>query len=349
VTGADAPAAAPRDVEAPGERARRSLGRVALIALLIAAPSCARRGAEVTGSGTVEMDEIDVASMIGGRIVRLAVDEGDTVSAGDTVAVLDRGEVAAQLLESVAQAERARAQERDLRAGARRDEIEAARAEVEAAAAQERLGDAELERVRALRARDVVPAAELDRAQSARDAAAARRRAAAERVDLLRQGARRDQIAAAGDAATAAAAQEQGARARARELVLVAPSAGVVLLRNFEVGELLPAGVPVVTLGDPERLWIRVYVATPELPRVRLGAAAEIRVQGENRRWPGRVVEIAREAEFVPRAALTEEERANLVFGVKIALDPTGGTLKPGLPATARVIAAADTAARAGG
>ena len=47
-------------------------------------------------------------------------------------------------------------------------------------------------------------------------------------------------------------------------------------------------------------------------------------------RFPGRVVEIATQAEFTPRAALTEEERANLVFGVKIALDPTGGALKAG-------------------
>jgi HlyD family secretion protein len=345
VTPGDASAAARRAVST--SRGRAATLCLALLVTTIAVASCGRREAQVTGSGTVEMDEVDVASMIGGRIVRLAVDEGDAVRAGDTLAVLDRGEIAAQLLESTAHAARARAQERDVRAGARRDEIDAASSS--ARAAQERLTVVELERVRALRAREVVPAAELDRAQSARDAAEARRRAAAERVDLLRAGARRDQIAAAADAAAAAAAQEEAARARARELVLVAPSPGIVLLRNFEAGELVPAGVPVVTLGDPERLWIRVYVATPELPRVRIGAPAEVEVQGVSRRWPGRVVEIAREAEFVPRAALTEEERANLVFAVKIALAPTGGALKPGLPATARVHAAADSAARAGG
>ena len=46
---------------------------------------------------------------------------------------------------------------------------------------------------------------------------------------------------------------------------------------------------------------------------------------------------IASSAEFTPRAALTEEERANLVFAVKIAMDPAGGALKPGLPVEVRI------------
>jgi HlyD family secretion protein len=56
------------------------------------------------------------------------------------------------------------------------------------------------------------------------------------------------------------------------------------------------------------------------------------------------VTEISPRAEFTPRAALTEEERASLVFGVKIALDPTGGILKPGLPADATIETAAPPA-----
>jgi hypothetical protein len=51
-------------------------------------------------------------------------------------------------------------------------------------------------------------------------------------------------------------------------------------------------------------------------------------------------VSIASEAEFTPRAALTEEEQANLVFAVKIMLDRSGGALKAGLPADARILPA---------
>ena len=76
----------------------------------------------------------------------------------------------------------------------------------------------------------------------------------------------------------------------------------------------------------------------PFVSKGRSGAPAEIRVDGENHVFRGRVTEIATRAEFTPRAALTEDERANLVFGVKVALDPTHGTLKPGLPAEARIL-----------
>jgi HlyD family secretion protein len=57
-------------------------------------------------------------------------------------------------------------------------------------------------------------------------------------------------------------------------------------------------------------------------------------------------VSIASEAEFTPRAALTEEEQANLVFGIKLVLDRTGGALKAGLPADARIQPAAADGAR---
>ena len=83
---------------------RFTMRRLAGLALLIMLAGCSGTGSGVIGSGTVEMDEIDVSSMVGGRVVRLAYDEGDTVSAGDTLAVLDRGELAADIDAQTAQA-----------------------------------------------------------------------------------------------------------------------------------------------------------------------------------------------------------------------------------------------------
>jgi HlyD family secretion protein len=100
----------------------------------------------------------------------------------------------------------------------------------------------------------------------------------------------------------------------------------------------VPPSMPVVTLGDPDSLWMRVYVAAQLLTKVRLGAPVEVRPIGVSKPFHGRVVNIATEAEFTPRAALTEEEQANLVFGVKLALDRTNGRLKAGLPADARIL-----------
>jgi len=323
---------------APGALTLARAGRRAALALLLAlGAGCGDGGRVVRGSGTIELDEVDVGSLIGGRVVRLAVDEGDSVRAGDTLAVLSRGEISAALAAQLAQSERAQAQARDLASGARPAEVLAAQAALAAAQADRRLAETTLQRTEKLAKDLAVSQSELDRARAARDAALARERAAAEQLRLQEEGFRRMQVTAARQAASAALADLEGARSRAGELVLTAPRAGVVLLRNFLPGELAPPNVPVLTLGDPERLWMRVYVAAPLLSSVRLGAHAEVWPIGAKQPFAGRVVQIATQAEFTPRAALTEEEQANLVFGVKIELDPTHGALKPGLPAEARI------------
>jgi membrane fusion protein YbhG len=85
------------------------------------------------------------------------------------------------------------------------------------------------------------------------------------------------------------------------------------------------------------RPWVRAYVGERYIGRVKVGQAATVRVDAyPGRAFPGRIVEIASQAEFTPRVALTERERADLVFGIKV--EPTdgdaGGRLKAGMPAT---------------
>jgi len=306
-------------------------------ALVLALAGCSNGKGVIRGSGTIEMDEVDVASFVGGRLLRLSVAEGDTVMAGDTLAVLDRGEIVAELAAQSAEAERAQSQARDLQQGARPAELTIARESLRAAEADLEFARVSFERTEKLFKAGVAPRADLDRATSQRDAAEARAVSAREQLRLQEDGFRRAQVIAARQGAAAAVAQLAGARSRAAELVLTAPRGGVVLLVNYEAGELVPAGSPLLTLGDPDSLWMRVYVAAPLLPRVRLGAPVEVRPIGAKQPYAGRVVSIATEAEFTPRAALTEEEQANLVFGVKLVLAKTQGALKAGLPADARI------------
>ena len=309
----------------------------ALLCAALLAGACSRDGDGIRGSGTIEMDEVDVASNVGGRLVRLEVQEGDSVSAGDTLAVLDRGEVSAAVVAQAAEAERAEAQARDLQQGARPAELMIARENQRAAEAELEMARNSYGRTDELAKGGVAAPAELDQARTALRAAEARAAASREQVRLQEEGFRRAQVAAARQAATAAQAQLEGAKSRANELLLTAPRGGVVLLVNFERGELVPANTPVLTLGDPDSLWMRMYVAAPVLSRVRLGATAEVRPIGAKQPFTGRVASIASEAEFTPRAALTEEEQSNLVFAVKLKLERTGGALKAGLPADARI------------
>jgi HlyD family secretion protein len=322
--------------ESPRMMPPRRLACAALLTLLTLA-SCSRDKATIRGSGTIEMDEIDVSSLVGGRVIALRVLEGDTVRAGDTLAVLDRGEVAAELTAQIARSQSASAQYRDLQSGARPAEVLAARADLSAAEANRTLADANFERSEQLAASKAIAQADLDRARAERDAARARARSASEQLRLLEEGYRRQQVAAARDAATAAQAQLAGARSKVGELVLTAPIDGVVLLANFQRGEVAAAGLPILTLGNPDSLWMRVFIAAPHMAAVRLGAPVEITSHVMRGTFTGHVVQINTQAEFTPRAALTEEEQANLVFGVKVALDRTGGALKAGLPADAHI------------
>jgi HlyD family secretion protein len=260
--------------------------------------------------------------------------------------VLDRGEVSADLVAQTAEAERAQAQARDLQQGSRPAELGIAREAQRAANADLDLAKTEYDRTESLVKQGVSAPADLDRARAARDAALARASSAAAQLRLQEQGFRHQQVAAANQGAAAAMANLQGAKSRAEELVLTAPRSGVVLLVNYRAGELVPPSMPVVTLGDPDSLWMRVYIAAPLLTKVRLGAPVEVRPIGVTRPYHGRVVSIASEAEFTPRAALTEEEQANLVFAIKLVLDRTGGALKAGLPADARITPAAAAGAR---
>jgi len=319
------------------EAAPRRFARALALLCAVLAASGARDGGALKSSGTIEMDEVDVGSLVGGRLVRLSVAEGDTVRAGDTLAVLDRGEVSADLQAQIAQAERAQAQARDLAQGTRPAEVVIAREALRGAEADLALAQVSYDRTEKLAKAGATAPAELDRARAALDAAKARASSAREQVRLAEAGFRQQQVAAARQGASAAMAQLAGARSRASELVLTAPRDGVVMLVNYETGELVPPSAPVVTLGDPDSLWMRVYVAAPLLTRVKLGARADVRPVGAKQTWPGRVVSIASSAEFTPRAALTEDEQANLMFGVKLSLARSGGALKAGLPAEATI------------
>ena len=90
---------------------------------------------------------------------------------------------------------------------------------------------------------------------------------------------------------------------------------------------------PVVAIGLVHAPWVRAYVGEPFIARLRVGQDVRLRVDGyPDTTFAGRIVEIAPRAEFTPRVALTERERADLVFAIRVAIDDAGGRLKAGMP-----------------
>ena len=271
------------------------------LAVAAAAAACARSNDTLTVAGTVEIREVRLSPLASGRLQRLLKDEGDSVRAGDTVAVLDQPGLAAMIEQRRALAEAATTRT----------------AEIRAALADSQRTANDLGRARVLAIQGIASPQELERLQANAAAAAAR-------LQSVRASVRESEAARAGAEVTEAIRDQ---------LVLLAPADGIVLTRFAERGEAIAAGVPVVSVGLVHAPWIRAYVGERYIARIRTGQQVRIRVDGyPDTAFAGHISEIAPRAEFTPRAALTERERADLVFGIKVTTDDGGGRLKAGLP-----------------
>ena len=307
--------------------------------LLIALASCGRTDSDrIVATGTIEMIEVDVAPQVAARVVAVRVDEGQAVRAGDTLATLVQATTQAELAGQEAAVRAAEADLREARAGARPRELERAEAELRRSEAEAVRAARDLDRIRPLVEAGAESRQRLDAVTAEAATAAARRDAVREELELLREGTRPERIARVRADLARARAGLAASRAVAGDLVLTAPVSGTVLSRNAEPGEMIAAGQSVLTLGESGATYTRVYVPTRELPLVRVGQPATAYLDGfPDRPFRGTVVAVSTTAEFTPRIALTERERADLVFGVKVTLEDTTGMLKAGLPATVEI------------
>jgi membrane fusion protein YbhG len=310
-----------------------------IICIALACLACrSPDSASMEGTGTLEVVEVDVAPMTPARVIKVWRDEGDSVRVGDTLVSLTQSAIQGDVDARRARLAAAQAQLRDLQAGARPAEIARAESELRAVESEAARTAQDLSRIEALARSGTVSGQQLDAARSAVALAAARRDAARDALRLLREGSRPERISAARAEVESARAALAAAVQAASDRVLVAPVSGTVTLRNAEPGEVLGAGQAAMTIGELARPYVRIYVNQRALSGVRLGARAEGVLDGlPDKRFAGHVIAINNKAEFTPRVALTEEERADLLFGVKVAFLDSTGALKPGLPITVHI------------
>jgi HlyD family secretion protein len=292
----------------------------------------------VSVTGTIEAIQVDVSAKIAGRIVARPVDEGDRVTAGQLLVKLDDSEQVADLRRQEAAVRTAQSTLNDLVAGARRQELEDAQAALQSAAATREWTERDYRRAEALFRQALIAAQEVDRARQAFEVAVAQEKSARQKLLLLEAGSRPDQIEAVRGQLAQARSALAMAQVRLREMTIFSPVDGMVLRKNLEVGEMANPGVPILTLMKPSEIWVRAYVPEEEIGRIKVGDPARIAIDAfPARRFPGRIIEIASEAEFTPRNVQTRKERVNLVFRIKIAVDNPEGVLKPGMPADADI------------
>lgn len=300
----------------------KTLFGVSLLGTVLGVAGCKPTASTHSVSGTIEVDESRVASRYGGRVERIAAQEGEGLTGGQVIIELEAAELRArreQMAAAVAEAE----------AGPRPEEIAAAKAEWEAQTAQQALAHAERQRAAELMAEKTISVTEFDRATTAAQAAQQAVAAARARYDLLRAGTRPERLAQV-------RAQLAELDTQLRETKIAAPTNGVLEVLNVKVGDVLAPNQPVATVLLTNHLWVRVFVPEPWLGRIQRGDTVHVRVDSfAGQDFAGTVEQIARSAEFTPRNVQTVGERVKQVFGVKIRLDATDGRLRAGMAADA--------------
>ena len=285
--------------------------------------ACARGDKPLVLSGSIEAFDVEVGSLMGGRIARVLVDEGSTVAAGQPIVEFETDLIDLQIAQQQARVAQSRAALAKAVAGPRSEEIARARASSQ---------NAERER---LRQRSMLDSGIVGR--QSYDAAATDAETAAETLRELERGTRPEDIDAARAALNADQKQLDYLQRQRKEATVLAPAAGVIESMDLRPGDLVEPNQPVAKMLEPSQLWVRVYVPEPELGRVRVGEKAAVRVDTfPKREFAGHVVEIRTQSEYTPRNVQTLDQRMDQVFGVKVAIDPAP-ELKPGMAATVRL------------
>ena len=296
--------------------------RALLPALLLAACD---RAPEPDAYGTFEATEVVVAAQAAGQLERFDPVEGTRLARGAVVALVDTVPLALERAQLDAQ--RAAAAARDTEAAEQLGVLEAQRDVARRA----------YERTRRLHDAQAATAQQLDQAE--RDY----------RVIVAQIAAARAQRRSVGLDVAATEARVAQVTERLGRAAVENPRAGVVLATYARAGETVQPGQPLYRIADLDTLELRAYVDGTQLAVVRLGAPATVRVTGAGgalRAVPGVVSWVASEAEFTPTPVQTRDERAELVYAVKVRVANPDGALKIGMPADVTFGAAAGAVAR---
>jgi HlyD family secretion protein len=305
----------------PFTRAVRYSPIVSATILLLALAACSKHD-EPDAYGNFEATETVVSAETGGSLLWFTPVEGQRVDPGSTLGVIDTTRLALDRRQI----------------GAERTAVSARVSESErqiaVLAVQREIAGRAYARTRRLFAEQAATAQQLDQAE--RDY-----RVLGEQIAALR--AQRNSVTQDVAASEARVAQIADRIAKSK---ISAPFAGTVLATYARAGEYVQPGQPLFRIASLDTLTLRAYVTEPQLAQLKLGQHVQVSVdRGEGSRlaFSGTVSWIASKAEFTPTPIQTRDERADLVYAVKILVPNHDGMLKIGMPADVALPALART------
>jgi HlyD family secretion protein len=268
---------------------------------------------ELQTIGIIEATEVNLSSKINERISDVKFKEGDRVKKGDTAIVLDAEKIKAHYAQAQANLEVAEAGFLNAQA-----DIERAKVKIE-----DTLRD--VERMNRLLEKKLISQNDKDKAQTNYDLSVA---------DLKKAEA---QGTLAGASIKASQAALAVAKTNLDDTVISSTVSGVVTLKAFEPGEMVPVGAVILSIVDTSDVWVRVDVEETFVAKIKLGEMARVLIDAlPTHEFLGRISEINSEGEFATQTDVKRGKQDIKTFRVKVKIEEPGGVLKPGMTATVK-------------
>ena len=275
------------------------------VALMMAA--CGGNEKAYDATGTFEATETTVYAEQSGALLTFSVNEGDMIEAGKEVGLIDTTQTWLKIQQLDATKEVYQSQKPDM--------------ERQIAATRQQLSKAQQDeqRYRELVADGAAPSKMLDDASSQVKVLQKQLDAQISSLSTSTRSLDKQTVAAN--------VQIEQLRDMLRKCHIVAPTKGTVLEKYVERGEFVAVGKPLFKIADTEQMFMRAYVTSAQLQNIRIGQQVKVFADygdGQKKTYDGTVSWISSRSEFTPKSILTDDERADLVYAVKVAVKNDG-------------------------
>ena len=285
------------------------IGGIALTML----SACGNGTPDYDATGTFEATEVIVSAEVAGKLLNLDIEEGKRLQTGEEIGLVDTLQLYLKKLQLEANMKSVESQRPDLA-----KQIAATKQQITTA-------QREKKRVENLLAAGAANQKQLDDAQAHLEVL--QKQLVAQGSTLLNS---RESLTWQSSSVGVQVAQVEDQLMKCH---ITSPIAGTVLAKYAEAGELATMGKPLFKVADMEQMYIRAYITSEQLSQVKLGQKVTVFSDygnDERKEYPGVVTWISDRSEFTPKTILTKDERANLVYAVKVAVK-NDGYLKIGM------------------
>ena len=320
----------------------KNISKLSIFLLAVGLFSCSSSNNDFDASGVFEATEYIISAESAGKILDLSLNEGDWLKAGQSIAKLDCELLELQKSQVLASKDAVRAKQLNAAPSMEVTEKQLRVQEQQIASVEEQLSSADREksRLEKLVKAEAAPAKQLDDVNAQISVLQKQLLAAKAQLDVLRQQKSAQQqnadIQNRGILSEEKPLNERVSQieAQIKDCQIQNPIEGRVIAKYSEQFEMAAAGKPLYKIADTRKMVLRAYINGSQLPKAKIGQELKVFVDGENgkyRELKGKILWISDKAEFTPKTIQTKDERANLVYAVKIAVDNSDESIKIGM------------------